>query len=264
MPASGEQQNLLAWLGRKLIEFLRFLGEMVILNTRVLGGIAKRRTEYRTTVAQMAHVGVNSLPIVAVTMLFTGMVLAYHASIQANKLGAANLVGWLVAETMCRELGPVLTSIVISARVGSAMTAELGTMKVTEQIDALRALAVNPVDYLVVPRYVACFVMVPILVLIGDSIGVMGGWVLATVTSDINPVAYLANLPGNLALWTVIAGIIKSMVFAIIVAVVSCYEGLNCQMASAEVGKATTRSVVYCIMLIYTANVLLTMLLFPG
>lgn len=255
---------MLVWVGRSLIALTRFLGATFTLNNRVVAGILRGRAEYNTTVTQMAHVGVNSLPIVAVTMLFSGMVLAYHAAVQAGKLGATSLVGWLVAETLCRELGPVLTSIVISARAGSAMTAELGTMKVTEQIDALRAMAVNPIDYLVVPRYLACLVMVPIMVLIGDTTGVIGGYVLAVLAPDINQIAYLSNIPGNLELWTVIAGILKSVAFAVIIAIVSCYEGLSCKMASVEVGRATTRSVVYCIMLIYAANLILTTLLFPS
>ncbi len=255
---------MLAWVGRGIIQLIRFLGEIAILNTRVVWAIMRGRVEYETTLTQMVLIGVGSLPIVAVTMLFSGMVLGFHAAVQVGKFGAADLVGWLVAETMCRELGPVMTCIVISARAGSAMTAELGTMKVTEQIDALRALATNPIDYLVVPRYVACFVMVPLMALMGDTIGVLGGYVLAVMTSDINQVAYLANIPGNLEQWTVTAGIIKSFGFAAIIAVVSCYEGLNCKMASAEVGKATTRCVVYCIILIYMANLVLTTLLYPS
>ncbi len=253
---------MFAWVGRGLTDLLRFLGATFILNNRVVAGIARGRVEYGTTVTQMAHVGVNSLPIVAVTMLFSGMVFAYHTATRASTLGVGSLVGWLVAETMCRELGPVLSSIVISARAGSAMTAELGTMKVTEQIDALRATAVNPIDYLVVPRYLACLVMVPILALIGDTVGVMGGYLLAVLIPEINQQAYLANIPGRLELWTVVAGIIKAVGFAAIIAIVSCHEGLSCRMASVEVGKATTRSVVYCIMLIYAANLILTTMLF--
>lgn len=254
---------MFAWAGRYVIELLRFLGANVLLHNRVLWGVLRGRVAYATTVTQMAHLGVNSLPIVAVTMFFSGMVLAYHAAIQATKLGAAGLVGWVVAETICRELGPVMTSIVISARAGSAMAAELGTMKVTEQIDALRAMSVNPVDYLVTPRYIAALVMVPILVLMGNTVGVMGGYLLALAAPYMNAYAYLTNIPGNLELWTVIAGILKSYGFAIIIAVVSCQQGLSCKRASEAVGQATTRSVVYCIMLIYAANLVLTTFLFP-
>jgi phospholipid/cholesterol/gamma-HCH transport system permease protein len=254
---------LFAWAGRTVIELLGFLGAIVLLHNRAIWGLLRGRAEYATTVTQMAHVGVNSLPIVAVTMLFSGLVLAYHGDIQASKMGATGLVGWLVAETVCRELGPVLGSIVVSARAGSAMTAELGTMKVTEQVDALRAMSVNPVDYLVVPRYLAAMIMVPILILIGNTAAVLGGYLLAIAVPYINDQAYLANIPGNLEIWTVMAGLLKSFAFAAIIVIVSCHQGLSCKMASEAVGEATTRSVVYCIILIYAANVVLTTILFP-
>lgn len=251
-------------LGRQVLRFFTFFGEILLLLLHTIGGILHRPAERRQTVYQMAQIGIDSLPIVAITTLFSGMVLAYHTAQQAGKLGVGNLVGWLVAESMARELGPVLTAIVVSARAGSGMTAELGTMKVTEQIDALRALATDPVHYLVVPRFLATFVMLPILALIGDVIGVFGGYLVAVGTGKINDIAYFANIPGNLEPWTVIGGILKTFCFAIIIAIVSCHQGLTCRMASEEVGRAVTRAVVYCIMLIYAANLLLTAIVFPG
>ncbi len=173
-------------------------------------------------------------------------------------------MGWLVAETMCRELAPVLITFVVAARAGSAMTAELGTMKVTEQIDALRAMATDPVNYLVLPRYVACIVMVPLLVFVGDAVGVTGGYLMALFSPNINHAMYFASIPGNLETWTLLAGIVKSVFFGLIIALVACHQGLNCKMASEEVARATTRSVVYSIMLIYAANLLLTTMLFPA
>ncbi|MEN6402477.1 MAG: ABC transporter permease, partial [Armatimonadia bacterium] len=163
-----------------------------------------------------------------------------------------------------RELGPVLTGVVVSARAGSAMAAELGTMKVTEQIDALRALATDPIHYLVVPRLLACLIMVPILTLIGDFIGVMGGYLMAVTSPMINEVTYFTNIPTNLHAWTVVGGILKTFAFAVIIAVVGCHQGLTCRMASEEVGRAVTRTVVYCIMLIYGANLILTAIVYPG
>lgn len=251
-------------LGRRVISFLSFFGEIFTLLLQTCGGLLRRAASRHLTFNQMAQLGIDSLPIVAVTMIFSGMVLAYHAAQQAGKLGAGTLVGWLVAETMCRELGPVLTSIVVAARGGSAMAAELGTMKVTEQIDALRAMATDPVEYLVLPRFVACLVMVPILVLLGDFLGVVGGYLMALTTPSINSVAYFANIPGNLLPWTVAGGVVKSITFGMIIALVGCHQGLNCRMASEEVGRAVTRSVVYCIMLIYAANLLLTAIVYPN
>jgi len=250
-------------LGRRVLSFFAFFGDLFFLLLHTLGGLLRRFTDRRQLMSQMAQIGIDSLPIVAITMLFSGMVLAYHAAQQAGKLGAGALVGWLVAESMCRELGPVLTAIVVSARAGSAMAAELGTMKVTEQIDALRALATDPVEYLVVPRLLACFVMVPILVLMGDTVGVVGGYLMSLGVPSINPQSYFTSIPGNLDAWTVIGGILKAYVFGVIIAIVGCHQGLTCRMASEEVGRAVTRSVVYCIMLIYAANLILTAIVYP-
>lgn len=251
-------------LGRRFLSFLSFFGEIFLLLLQTCRGLARRAADRHLTLNQMAQLGIDSLPIVAVTMVFSGMVLAYHAAQQAGKLGAGTLVGWLVAETMCRELGPVLTSIVVAARGGSAMAAELGTMKVTEQIDALRAMATDPVEYLVLPRFLTCLIMVPIVVLIGDVLGVVGGYLMALTTPSINEAAYFANIPGNLATWTVAGGVLKSVVFGIIIALVGCHQGLTCRMASEEVGRAVTRSVVFCIMLIYAANLVLTAIVYPN
>lgn len=250
-------------LGRRILSFFSFFGDILFLLLHALGGLLRQFTDRRQMANQMAQIGINSLPIVAVTMLFSGMVLAYHAAQQAGKLGVGSLVGWLVAESMCRELGPVLTSIVVASRAGSAMAAELGTMKVTEQIDALRALATDPVEYLVVPRLVASFVMVPILVLMGDTVGVLGGYLMALGVPTINASSYFQNIPGNLEAWTVIGGVLKAFVFAIIIAIIGCHQGLTCRMASEEVGRAVTRSVVYSIMLIYAANLILTAIVYP-
>jgi phospholipid/cholesterol/gamma-HCH transport system permease protein len=259
----GAVLALLASLGRQVIRFAEFFGHTTRLALAATADIVSGAVPVRLAIDQIAFVGYNSLPIVAVTMLFSGMVFAYHTAERAAMAGAGNLVGWVVAETMCRELGPVMVAIVVAARAGSAMTAQIGTMKVTEQLDALRAMAVSPVVYLVAPRLAACVLMVPGLAFLGDLVGVMGGYIMAVATPRINPVTYLQGIPGHLAGWTIIAGVIKALVFGIIIAIVACHEGLNCKQASEDVGNATTRSVVYCIMLIYAANLLLTRWLYP-
>ncbi len=256
--------SLLSATGRQVIAFFSYFGQIAQLQWDILVGLVKGRLEYATTIAQMAFTGVASLPVVAVTMLFSGMVIGYHMAIVTGQMGISNYAGRVVAETMCRELGPVLVSIVVSARVGAAMAAEIGTMKVTEQIDALRALATNPVDYLALPRWVACGTMVPTLTFLGDTIGVIGGYLMAVLAPQLNAGAYWTSIPGGFAPSTLIAGVAKSVVFGIIIALVSCHQGLTCRMASEEVGRATTRSVVYCIMLIYGANLFLTSLIFRG
>jgi phospholipid/cholesterol/gamma-HCH transport system permease protein len=255
---------LVAALGRQIIQFLRYFGETTVLQLSTWRGLVTGRLEYGTTIRQLAEIGVNSLPIAAVTLLFSGMVIGYHMAVQAGKLGASTVVGWIVAETMSRELGPVLVAFVVAARAGSAMAAEIGAMKVTEQIDALRAMATDPVHYLVAPRYIACLVMVPLLVFVGDVVGVTGGYLMALITPEINQTMYFNSIPGNLELWTVGAGVVKGAVFGVIIATVGCHQGLTCRMATEEVGHATTRSVVYSIMLVYAANLILTTILYPG
>jgi len=250
-------------LGRFVIDVLSFFGETAGLQWRTLVHILRGGAEYRTTVNQMAQVGVSSLPIISVTMLFSGMVFSYHVAGQAAILGLQTYVGWAVAETFCRELGPALTAIVIAARAGSAMAAELGTMKVTEQIDALRTMATDPVQYLVVPRYLAAMTMVPMLTLIGDVIGVTGGYIMSAMTASMSSHGYFATIPVEVEAWTIIAGIIKALFFGIIIAIIGCHQGLSCKMAAEEVGRATTRAVVYSIMAIYAADLVLSMILYP-
>jgi phospholipid/cholesterol/gamma-HCH transport system permease protein len=256
-------QSALTAVGAAVLRALSYFGELSELHLRTLVHLLRGAIEYRPTIEQMSGVGVSSLPIVAVTMLFSGMVFSYHVADQATLLGASTYIGWVVAETMARELGPALTAIVVAARAGSAMAAELGTMKVTEQIDALRTMATDPVQYLVVPRYLAAMVMVPMLTLIGVVIGTGGGYFMASNTTDMTAAVYFGGIQANMEVWTVAAGTIKSIFFGIIIAVIGCHQGLYTEKASEEVGRATTRAVVNCIMLIYAANLALTVVLFP-
>ena len=251
-------------LGLQVLAFFKYFGESATLHSHIWGGLLRGRLSLRELVKQMAEVGIGSLPIAMVTMVFSGMVLAYQIAHTASRYGISSLVGFGVAESVCRELGPVLVSIVVAARSGSAMAAELGTMKVTEQIDALRAMATDPVDYLVLPRYVACMVLVPMLVFVGDVTGVTGGYIMARISPFINSTQYWTSIPGGLTPWELVAGLIKALAFGIVIALVGCHQGLSCKMASEEVGKATTRSVVYSIMLIYAVDLALTAVLYPA
>jgi phospholipid/cholesterol/gamma-HCH transport system permease protein len=243
---------------------LGMFGRLVALHLIVLSLLVRGHFERVLSIAQMATVGVASLPIVAVTLVLSGMVIGYHVAVQAGQLGVSPLAGWLVSETMCRELSPVMAAFVVAARSGSAMTAELGTMKATEQIDALRAMAVDPIQYLVVPRYIAGVVMLPLLAFLGDVLGTFGGYIMALLTPQMNAHVYFSGIPGHLAAWDVCAGIIKAVFFGMIIALVCSFEGLTCAPDSEEVGRATTRAVVYCIMLIYAADVVLTTILYHG
>jgi phospholipid/cholesterol/gamma-HCH transport system permease protein len=254
---------LFAALGSQVLAFFQYFGELTLLHWDTWRGLLRGRLNAHETVKQMAFVGIGSLPIAAVTLGFSGMVLAYHVAHSAARYGAGSLIGYGVAESVCRELGPVLVAFVVAARAGSAMAAELGTMKVTEQIDALRAMGVSPVDYLVLPRYVAALFLVPMLAFVGDVVGVLGGYIMAVISPYINQVQYFASIPGNTEPWTVIAGLIKAVAFGVVIALVGCHQGISCRMASEEVGRATTRSVVYAIMLIYAVDLALTAVLYP-
>jgi phospholipid/cholesterol/gamma-HCH transport system permease protein len=238
------------------------LGEMVSLAAEAAGYALRGKADYRQTVDQMAQTGFSSVPLVALTLGFTGMVMAFHLGQQTPKFQADALIGWLLAESFVRELGPVLASIVVAARVGSAIAAELGTMKVTEQLDALRALATSPVQYLVAPRLLACLVMVPALVVAGDIAGIVGGYAYAINSAFVTGPLYLSSIQDNLEWSTAVAGVGKAVFFGLIIAVVGCHQGMFCRQAAEDVGRATTRSVVYSIVGIFISDYFLSKLLF--
>ena len=245
-----------------LLRPLEYVVQLVGLAAEAFGFAVRGAIPYRQTVDQMAETGFSSLPLVVITLGFTGMVMAFHFGQQAPQLGAEQLIGWLVAETMCRELGPVLASVVVAARVGSAITAEIGTMKVTEQIDALRAMATSPVAYLVVPRLIACVIMVPALAVAGDLAGMAGGWVYAMDSNVLTTGMYVASITEKLKFATAASGVAKAVFFGLIIAIVGCHQGMFCQRASEDVGKATTRSVVHSILAVFVSDYFLSQLLF--
>ncbi len=207
---------------------------------------------------QMVFVGVRSAVIVFFVTIFTGMVLAMQTAYQLDKMGAIVYVASLVAVSLCRELGPVLTALVIAGRAGSAIAAELGTMKVSEQIEALDVMAINPVRFLAVPRFIALFFMQPCLTVLGDISGMLGGFIIGVTSLRISPSLYIQNGFKFLELKDIYTGFTKSFVFAIIIALIGCYEGLNTQGGAEGVGKATTRSVVASFILIILADCVLT------
>ncbi len=265
MSVAGQvrRRGTLVAVGTTVLRFFAFFGESGVLLFSALGYLFRGALSYALTLEHMARIGLGSLPIVLVTSIFSGMVLAWHLGQQTATFGGQDYVGWAVAEVICRELGPALTAVVVAAQAGSAMAAEIGTMKVTEQIDALRTMATSPVEYLVTPRIVAAVAMMPALVIVSDAAGIGGGYVLGCGLGGLNPTAYISSIHDHLELWVVIAGLIKSLFFGLIIAVVGCQQGLSAGYSAEQVGKVTTRSVVYCILLVYAANLFLTTLLFP-
>lgn len=252
--------HFLEYIGKNVIFAFENTGRVVILLIETV--IRLHRMNAKQVLVQMAHLGVDSLPIVMLTILFTGMVLTVQTANEFIKYGAQASVGGMVAIAMGRELAPVLTGVVVAGRVGAAITAELGSMKVTEQIDALRVMATNPVAYLVVPRFIACILMLPILVVFANVIGTAGGYLVATLYSGISSYTYLHSIKVFAVINDITGGLIKSMFFGAIVSIIGCHKGLTTRDGAEGVGQATTGSVVTSIILIFVSNYFLSLLLY--
>ncbi len=208
--------------------------------------------------AQMVFMGVNSIVIVFFVNFFTGVVLAMQSAYQLSQMGATLYVSSLVSVSLCRELGPVLTALVIAGRIGAAITAEIGSMKVSEQIEALDTMAIDPVRYLAVPKLLALFIMLPCLTIIGDYSGMFGGYLVGVFNLKINPALYIQTSINFLELKDIYTGLSKSFVFAIIIAMVGCYQGFKTKGGAVGVGQSTTTSVVTSFILIILADCVLT------
>ena len=211
---------------------------------------------------QMEFIGVRSVFVIILTGAFTGMVLALQSYYGFKKFGSEGLVGATVALSMTRELGPVLTSLMVTGRAGSAMAAELGTMRVTEQIDALTAMALNPIKYLVTPRIIAAFLVLPVLTVISDFIGIIGGYLVGVKLLGINEGAYIDKMIKFVELNDIYNGLVKSAVFGVILSVVSCYKGFYAKGGAEGVGRATTEAVVASSVTILVTDYILTSFMF--
>jgi phospholipid/cholesterol/gamma-HCH transport system permease protein len=249
-------------LGGRFLRFLSYVGSIWNLFIETVFMLFNRPIGRKRVFEQMAKIGVASLPIVFLTSLFTGMVLALQSAYQMQKIGARIYISSLVALSITRELGPVLTALVVAGRTGAAIAAELGTMRVTEQIDALETLATNPIKYLVVPRFLALFIVLPILTVYSDFIGILGGFVVGVWKLGIGHSMYMRMTYNTLALKDIFTGLIKASVFAVIIAVISCREGLYTEGGAEGVGKSTTRAVVISFILIIAADCLFTALFY--
>lgn len=253
--------KLLERLGAFVIARFDALGSVVLLYGETMRQLC-HRPRLRHILAQMSHLGVDSLSIVSLTLLFTGVVLTLQTAHEFIKFGAQSTIGAVIAIAIGRELGPVLVGVVCAGRVGAAITAEISTMKVTEQIDALRVMAVSPVDYLIVPRMIACMIVVPLLTVFGDFIGVLGGWAVAVYYSGISSFLFMNSIHVYVDAYDLVGGIIKAVFFGNVIAVLGCYYGLHAPEGAAGVGRATTRTVVASIIVIFILNALLTLILY--
>lgn len=235
------------------------IGEYLQLIFRVIWTVLVHPPRLSLVRDQMYELGVLSLPVVAITGFSTGMVLAAQSYFQLSDKGLASATGLMVTKAMIVELGPVLTAFMVTGRVGAAMCAELGTMRVTEQIDALRSMAVDPLRYLIAPRFIAGISMLPLLTVFSATMGVFGGYVIAVDYYGMAPNVFWDPLPIHITPFDLFSGIVKAFVFGFIIITISCYRGLTTKGGAAGVGRATTNSVVICYSVILVSNFLLTL-----
>ena len=253
-----------AAVGRTTSALLAAIGRVTIYMGQTLGHIVRPPFYPRALASQLIFIGWLSLPVVGLTALFTGGALALQIFAGGSRFNAEAVVPQIVAIGIVRELGPVLGGLMVAGRVAAAIAAEIGTMKVTEQIDALVTLSTNPMKYLTVPRVLAATISLPVLVAVGDIIGIFGGYIVSTTQLGFNQAAYLANTVDFLEAWDVTSGLIKGAVFGFIVALMGCYHGMASGRGARGVGRATTNAVVSASILILAANYLLTGLFFSA
>lgn len=247
-------------IGAFTLAFFGRWGEGVLLLLRTLRSSFGRPFYLGNLFYQVEFIGIRSLPVVLLTSIFTGMVLALQIFSGFERFGAESMTGTVVGYSIVRELGPVLVGLMVSGRAGAAMAAELGTMRVTQQIDALYALSADPVRYLIVPRFWAGVIALPLLVIIGDAVGIWGGYVVSVRMLGANPVVYWDNTFDFLELWDVFSGLIKATVFGAIIAFVASFQGFSTSGGARGVGRATTSAVVSSATLILAANYFITYL----
>ncbi|MBI5167754.1 MAG: ABC transporter permease [candidate division NC10 bacterium] len=249
-------------IGAKIAETVEEAGRIMLFFWHAILWTFRPPFRLRNLVKQMEMVGVNSLTVVTITATFTGMVLALQSYTGFRRFGAETLVGTVVALSMTRELGPVLTALMVAGRAGSFMAAELGTMRVTEQIDALGTMAVNPVQFLIVPRILAGIVMLPILTVLADVLGMIGGYVVGVELLGINSATYVRRTFDYLELEDIYNGLIKATFFGLVLSLIGCYKGYHAEGGAEGVGRATTSSVVLACTLILVSDYFLSALLF--
>ncbi|HRJ60069.1 MAG TPA: ABC transporter permease [Azospirillaceae bacterium] len=256
--------NFLATIGRTFLVFLEATGALALFTSRALSHCVRPPFYVRQILRQMIDIGYYSLPVVGLTALFTGMVLALQSYSGFSRFQAEGAIATVVVLSVTRELGPVLAGLMVAGRIGAAMAAEIGTMRVTEQIDALSTLATNPYKYLVAPRLIAGATMLPLLVMIADIIGVFGGFLVAVYRLDFNAAVYITNTWQFLEFIDVVSGLVKASVFGFMVSLMGCYFGYNSKGGAQGVGRATTNAVVAASILILVFNYLITGMFFSG
>src|SRR5438876_3036885 len=248
-------------LGAPLLSFFQYLGELVLLAADTFRSIFTHRLRWKLFLNQVVEIGLLSQLVVIITGGFTGAVFSAQTFFQFNKLGMGSAVGAVVSVSLCRELAPVLTALMVAGRVGAAMSAEIGTMKVTEQIDALRALAVYPVDYLVVPRVLAMVISMPLLTAECIGFGIIASCFVAIFALGVNGTYYIANMVRWTLMRDLIMGMTKAFCFGLLIVFICCHKGLTTREGAVGVGRATTEAVVISSLAVLISNFFLTMAL---
>jgi phospholipid/cholesterol/gamma-HCH transport system permease protein len=258
--ARGLMPSLMDWLadwGQVIIEGIVAIGDITLFCWRTLQWLFTRLPQWRTLIPACYQVGVLSLPVVALTGTFIGMVLAANSYREFEKLNLETRLGAMINTSLVRELGPVLAATMLAGRVGSAMAAELGTMRVTEQIDALTSMGANPIHYLVVPRFLACLFLIPTLTIMADFMGVVGGYFYSVRILGIDEHFYWYHAEQYVGMFDLFSGVFKSFFFGAAIAFISCYRGFNCQAGAEGVGRAATGAFVQSFVLILVLDLLM-------
>ena len=258
----SRRKDITELVGKDTIIVIEEFGHIFALFLESANGIFNKKIHFKNAYDQMVRIGIDSLSVALVTALFVGMVFAIQIANEFIKFGAGGMVGGVMALAVSRELAPVLTGVVIAGRVGASIAAELGTMNVTQQIDAIKSLGTTPVRYLVIPRLIAATIMLPVLTLFADIVGFIGAFIVAVYLAGINPYGYISAADRFLSLGDILGGLLKAAVFGIIISIIASYKGLNAQNGAKGVGEATTSAVVVSLITIFIANYFMSIFLF--
>jgi len=250
-------ENGTVLLGRQVILLVIGMGELTVFSCQTLYWLFKKGPRRGTMIESFYQIGVRSLPVVALTGIFIGMVLAVQSYAQFEMLGMETRLGAVINMALVRELGPVLAATMLAGRVGSAMAAELGTMRVTEQVDAISSMGVDPIHYLVVPRFLACLILIPALSTVADFMGVVGGALYGVTLLGIDKHHYFQNSESFIGFFDIFAGLFKSLFFGAAIALISCHRGFNCRPGAEGVGRAATAAFVLSFVAILFLDLLL-------
>ena len=253
--------DVVADIGAVVTGWVDAVGDITLFAWRTISWLVTRLPRRDTLIPSFYQIGVLSLPVVALTGTFIGMVLAVQSYTQFRAFGLQTQLGGVINKSLLRELGPVLAATMLAGRVGSAMAAELGTMRVTEQIDALSSMGANPIRHLVVPRFLACLLLIPSLTIMADFMGVVGGGIYSIYLLDIDSFHYLSNARRFVENWDLFYGVVKSVFFGGAIALIACYRGFHCTAGAEGVGRAATASFVYSFVVILALDLFLSILL---